>query len=1053
MWDRGRKDDAQGENDMTKFKTLRQALIMTAATMGGVLAAALPERAAYAQEAVRAYTIPAQDLDGALRAFAMQSGRDVLYPPALVTGRQSPGATGQMTEERALSAILAGSGLRFQRTPSGGYTLREGTFPGAADSDQQTAVSQLSEVLVQGRRALNADIRRTEDDIQPYVVLSGEELRQSGATNVEAFLFSRLPMNAQYRHDGQAQAGLGAILDGGIDLRGLGTDETLVLVDGRRVPRPIDPSLGLRQGSLAGIPVDQIERIEVLPGTAGGIYGGSATGGVINVILKRDYSGLDLSASYENTSDLAARATDLNVSGGFTFNEGRTRVMLSASRREQEPLDQSDRNELLRRSRDLFLQNNPAAFGSFPISGTRTPNVCAVAAPGSLSCVATGLVLDDGTPLGSNRTFVPVGYAGPYASGANDGGRAFLSNAGAFNTDTAPLALGFTLERSSESLDVRHEFSSNLEAFVHLYQDRSRSAGDFAFTQFLTIAADSIYNPFRQDIALALQTPAFPNSANAETRDARLGVVYRLPFAWSAALEYDRSHAVSNYNIQGYAAPNAAQTAYLASVALRDWSVFPSDPSTVNYDVLQRRTTNDLESTSGVWTLRFGGPVLSVPAGKATINALIERRRDEIGETLVSTTFRGPPTYQWTAPQSAENTAAYIEARLPIFSKSNARPFLQSLDLMTALRHDEYNYHVVGFPVAVGSPDGPFPAPAYADPEFNANSYTIGMAWSPVEDLRFRASLGTGFLPPNLPQFSAVTAPEGAYYPDPQRGGQYVFETIPVTQGGSIDLKPEESETVSIGLVFQPKFLDGLRVSLDYLEIEKTNEIFRPNHNDLVALEFAIPGRVSRGPLTPEDAALGYTAGPVIAIDSTALNLSTSTAHALDFQVDYNVETARWGAWRFYLLGTHLAEHTLALIPGQPAIDDVGFSEGPLEWRGNYGIDWRDGPWALGWNAQYYDSYRLCSSIVATTFPDFCAETETNQGSPYIPSQTYHDVYASYHFAADGSALSDVDVSLTIQNLFDQMPPAIASTSSTAEYSSYGDVRMRRFVLTLRKHF
>src|SRR5262249_20376678 len=145
------------------------------------------------------------------------------------------------------------------------------------------------EILIKGSKSLNIDIHRTRDDVLPYVVFDHEAISQSGVQTLDEFLKQRLPMNTVAQSNTQsAVSGSGSR----IDLRGLGTNQTLVLVNGRRVADlQVNPSNAGDQSDLNGIPVGAVERIEVLPTSASGIYGGSATGGVVNIVLKKDFKG------------------------------------------------------------------------------------------------------------------------------------------------------------------------------------------------------------------------------------------------------------------------------------------------------------------------------------------------------------------------------------------------------------------------------------------------------------------------------------------------------------------------------------------------------------------------------------------------------------------------------------------------------------------------------------------------------------------------------------------------------------------------------------------
>src|SRR5262249_12988447 len=141
-----------------------------------------------------------------------------------------------------------------------------------------------AEILVVGRKTLNTGIRRSEDDPQPYIVFDAKQIQNSQASDLESFLANRLPMNGSIGRSIQSAASLSGN-QSNISLRGLGANQTLILVDGRRLLSSYNGG-DFNQGDINGIPLSAIERIEVLPTTASGIYGGGATGGAINIITK-----------------------------------------------------------------------------------------------------------------------------------------------------------------------------------------------------------------------------------------------------------------------------------------------------------------------------------------------------------------------------------------------------------------------------------------------------------------------------------------------------------------------------------------------------------------------------------------------------------------------------------------------------------------------------------------------------------------------------------------------------------------------------------------------
>lgn len=273
---------------MTKFKTLRHALLMTAAVVGGTVVAAVPDRPAFAQEAVRTYAIPAQDLDGALRAFAMQTGRDVLYPPRIVAGKRSPGVQGQRTERQALEALLAGTGLRFQQTASSGYVVQDPASPTRAGEAGDAAATELEDVVVTGTH-----IRGAAPIGSPLLVFTQEDFQNAGADTLQEFM-ATVVQNSGGAPNGDTWGRSNDLTHGaGLDLRGLGNGTTLVLLNGRRMPL----SGAASYVDISMIPISAIERVDILTDGASAIYGADAVGGVVNIITRSHYVGGDTSIS------------------------------------------------------------------------------------------------------------------------------------------------------------------------------------------------------------------------------------------------------------------------------------------------------------------------------------------------------------------------------------------------------------------------------------------------------------------------------------------------------------------------------------------------------------------------------------------------------------------------------------------------------------------------------------------------------------------------------------------------------------------------------------
>lgn len=247
--------------------------------------------------------------------------------------------------------------------------------------------------------------------------------------------------------------------------------------------------------------------------------------------------------------------------------------------------------------------------------------------------------------------------------------------------------------------------------------------------------------------------------------------------------------------------------------------------------------------------------------------------------------------------------------------------------------------------------------------------------------------------------------------------------------------------------------MSGLRLSVDVTQIDKRNEITTLSPQQDLDYEGQIPWRVLRAPLTAADQALGYTGGRILALSTQFINLAKRRLLAYDFQLDYERKIGALGSFHPYVVATYQPQFSLQILPNTPLVNQVGFT-GPLRWRGNAGLDWKRGRWSAGWNLQYYDSYLGYS---ATGSAAAIASLILNNGTAKVPSQVYHDVYGGYDFGyATGRwqrFLNYTRVTLGVQDIFNTEPPILASASTTTSYSAYGDPRLARYTITLRKRF
>lgn len=1025
---------------------------------------------AYAQTQTYELNVPAQDLGGALRALARATRQEITFDNRSVRGKRAPAVRGTFTTRAALDLMLAGTGLSADVGRSGLLIVRE-TVRGEAGAQRGSNaagdVTEVAEILVKGSRSLNADVRRSEDDAQPYVVFDQDEIRASQATTVEDFLRTRLPQNAGYGGSQAQVTGRGSSYSN-LNLRGLGSNQTLILVNGRRLGNLANQDFAPGQADINGIPLGSIERIEVLPTSAGGIYGGNAVGGVINIILRSDYRGVDITTTYADTFDFAAPSGRIDINGGFSLEGGRTRVTFGGSVSRSGTLLVRDRQDLIQDGIDLGRRNVS------PFLGNGTPPL----GNGVNIRSASGAVLTldpayGGASLGSNYTSLPLGYAGV----GSDSGALLLQNAGTFNLDIPDSVAGLERglltapELQSFNVQVRREFTDSIDGFVNYsrFTNRGETNGSLLPPSSATLEANAPTNPFQQAIRVSFPTRglAFPFVFESQTDALNVGTIIRLPYRWALNVEYNRTWT-SNESA-GYQSVVDAYGEYCGLGAAADpancagRTILDPLQSPVDFGAyLFTEPTNvsgPYESAFINPSIRASGPLFKLPGGEATLTLALQQERLEIKRTsnmFVDTVTRDP-IYVVFAPRDQETVSGYAELVLPLVSAQNNMPFVHELELRGAVRYDDYVTHSppAGLGSLVGDPDAPLPEYTELEARFDSTNYTFAARWAPFRQLTLRGSYATGFLPPSVVQLAsfAGTAPFGLGVRDPLRGNEIInYPLTSVGGSGNVALRPEESESISAGLILRP--LNGLRISADYTKIEKSDEIGGVPIDFLLANPDVFPGRVVRAAPAPGDPA-GYP-GRLISIDTSPLNLLYSAFESVDFQADYERATSRFGDFRVYAVATWHLDSTRQLSANAPALNYAGNADGPLEWQANAGVEWTWSDWQVRWNTQYYDSYNV--------FPTLNLETPTGQllldnaitlqGSRRISSQNYSDLHVSYDFGARPGVLNGFRVSAGIQNVFNQTPPVVAINSySLTGYSTYGDPRLRRFSVSATRSF
>jgi iron complex outermembrane receptor protein len=297
------------------------------------------------------FDLPAGPMDKALRDFAVQANRNISYEPSIVSGLQAAAIKGEFTVGDALTLLLKGTKLRAVDINTKTIRILEKTSPGTSlqtvpedSSSKNTEIqskNDIEEITVTGTH-----IRGTTDSPSPVLVFTRDDIDAAGVNTIQQFLES-LPQN----FGGISENTMGAIAGGSQannavngsapNLRGLGADATLVLINGHRV------APGNSNGSfvdISMIPLTAVERIEIVTDGASAIYGSDAVGGVVNIILRTKYDGAETRVQYGSVTNGSMHNVQVGQTVGTDWTGGSG--VLSYQYFDQTPLSAAGRNYL-----------------------------------------------------------------------------------------------------------------------------------------------------------------------------------------------------------------------------------------------------------------------------------------------------------------------------------------------------------------------------------------------------------------------------------------------------------------------------------------------------------------------------------------------------------------------------------------------------------------------------------------------------------------------------------------------------------------------------------
>ncbi|MAL56296.1 MAG: TonB-dependent receptor [Brevundimonas sp.] len=894
----------------------------TSTALAALMMAVATPVIAQSSDDVRRFEIAAGPLERTLPAFGRQSGLQILYPSALVAGRRSAALSGDHAPEAALQLMLRDTGLSYRQSRPTVFVLFDPAARADLDVDEAT---ELGEVVVTGTYLRGAD------SPSPVTVVTQADVDRQGRGTVAETL-AALPQNftgAAY----EGSAGTGADRTSrnlayatGVNLRGLGADATLVLVNGRRIAGT--GSAG-DFSDISNIPTSAVARTDVLLDGASALYGADAVGGVVNVILKSRFEVAETRLRVGGTSDGGAEEVLLSHSGGFDWSSG---SMVAA-------YEFHDRGELRAADRRLTADADLRALGG-------SDHRFFYGAPGNLMAfdpISGSYEPTHAIPPGQNGLNLTAGDFRPGAVNLTNQMQGQWSlphqrRNSLFLAGRQDLPGGFSLDG-----DIR-------------YTDRRYKQDTMADIGILFVSPDNPYftpvagEPY-QEIAYSFINDLGPGRDEGFSRSVggALGISGTL-FGWNTDAYFSGGRETT-----GLLATNRVQTSRLdeAIGATPDNPATPFRPSVDGFfnpygDPASHSAAllafigsgyirSENVSTVASMNLKADGVLLSLPGGDLRMAIGLDVRRERFetsGENFIS-----GATPRIAAPTRFERdvTAAFAELRIPIVGPDNTRPGLERLEVSLAGRIEDHE--------GVGQTTNP----------------KVGLLYKPTTDLLFRTSFGTSFRAPSLRELNSAYR-LGPVFLD--RAGSNVISIV--QYGGNPDLSPETAESWTAGFVWTPSSMEGLRIEGGWFRTTFEDRIATPVAENLIDalndptlapfIRYVAP-RTDAADLAYVQSLLAHPGNynpnvfPATAygavIDNRYVNASAVEVQGLDLSTRYRF-TLGSGDLSLDATVTHLITNDRTITPASPTEDLLGVPNFPARWRGRLGAQWMQGPITIG---------------------------------------------------------------------------------------------------------
>lgn len=921
----------------------------------------------------------------------------------------------------------------------------------------------------------------------PVTAISAEDIENSGAIS-GAELLADIPQQGDVAFN--SSRAVGGVNDARGDvssynLRGLGTGNTLVLLNGRRlVLHPGTQSENFVPVTTANantLPVRGLKRVEILRDGAAAIYGSDAVAGVVNYALKDNYEGAELNLNYGTEEGTERDILNLSGATGFFLNEDKTHISMSAGYYKREMIMASEKSY----AKSADLRENSRFPDEVIITGTDDE--------GNPIYGNTDLHnLNSSTPWGEFNTgtlgtfhLQPDTLSGCENSDSRGNPTTALDVEGVcVDRGSQPSSDGYDrnserslssgVERANFYGMLTHQVNDEIELYseaLYYYAkaDRVREQAANLTSQRFTISENAFYNPFGEEVSLRKYRPVDTGPRNIKVTDTSYRLLtglrgYFNEWDWDSAVLYskanteDKANRIHTQRFQEAINSTNQATAYDVFNGADINNTNIGDPTGNSQSVIDSfmiDVVRESETELALFDFKISrADIFELPAGDVGFAAGVEYRYESFfdvrSDTLntneqfldilggakdedqfASVVLGSSPTPD--AAGSRNVFSAYTEFAVPLLE---GLPFIERLDMQIAARYERF------------SDVGDIMKPKAA------------LSWIINDYVQFRASYAEGFKAPGLPQVVAVDISRLNTRSDPVTDSRYGVLEV---RSGSDKLKPEESENLSWGVVIQPT--KNLTFTADWWQLDQTDTVGLINSQTQLLYDAMLRYQDPTG-----DGNTLITRGgddnEVVAIQNDYVNLQDRESSGLDIGITYDLETGL-GKFKFkanaakLMKFTQLADDvTTQIIAAQNSSDqglvdalkysgdeititgsgDLIGQNGRPEWRVTSSLDWRKAAWGAGLRYRYVSGFEDTSLDYSIGEQDFKYQ---------VDSFSKVDTYVNYRLPK--SVMEKTKVTLGIKNLTDKKPP-IADESfgyNSSVHSSLG----RYFYMNINKKF